>query len=156
MDRAQATDAAIAQWAVGADSDGADFHNLQYNTDRDTPSVFGFNEWNELHVSGWEDETNYPVVGLETEGDAILMSALEQDDGSPVAKCTVSVTEDGLCPVRCTVDDHSVNAQQGTDNLWSLLSDGTDAFTNYLYSAEDGWQASAHNATAAAKKVGQL
>ncbi|SMQ55307.1 unnamed protein product [Zymoseptoria tritici ST99CH_1A5] len=141
MDRLQAPDAAVAQWATnGADNETS--HNIEYALTRNQPSVFSFNAWNELHVAGWGDDegTDFTVVGQEQEGDGVQMAALDSDDGSQAAKCSIQVTAEGLCPVRCTVGDNAVNSQVGADKLWVLLGDGDDSFTNYLYSAEDGWQ----------------
>ncbi|KJY02006.1 hypothetical protein TI39_contig264g00002 [Zymoseptoria brevis] len=141
MDRLQAPDAAVAQWATnGADNETS--HNIEYALTRDQPSVFSFNAWNELHVAGWGDDegTDFTVVGQEQEGDGVQMAALDSDDGSQAAVCSIQVTAEGLCPVRCTVGDNAVNGQVGADKLWVLLGDGEDSFTNYLYSAEDGWQ----------------
>ncbi|EGP83561.1 Ca2+-modulated nonselective cation channel polycystin [Zymoseptoria tritici IPO323] len=112
MDRLQAPDAAVAQWATnGADNETS--HNIEYALTRNQPSVFSFNAWNELHVAGWGDDegTDFTVVGQEQEGDGVQMAALDSDDGSQAAKCSIQVTAEGLCPVRCTVGDNAVNSQ---------------------------------------------
>jgi hypothetical protein len=81
------------------------------------------------------------------------MAALAQADGSPTAKCFIQPTEDGQCPVKCTVGEYTFNGLFGPSRQWTLSSDGSDDFVNYAYSAEDGWEAAAAAAAAAAAQT---
>ncbi|PIB00904.1 hypothetical protein CB0940_01559 [Cercospora beticola] len=125
-----------------ADADEIHYH-VQYDWDQSddeyAPTIFSL-DGTQLQVADLSNvegaAEGYPVVGQSYDGPGMQMMALSNANGYAVPRCRIEATQDGRCPLRCSVDGNEVNSRN-EDGLWSLLPAGSVAeFTNYVLAAD--------------------
>lgn len=125
-----------------ADADEIHYH-VQYDWDQSddeyAPTIFSL-DGTQLQVADLSNvegaAEGYPVVGQSYDGPGMQMMALSNADGYAVPICRIEATENGQCPIRCSIDGNEVNSRN-ENGLWSLLPAGSEAeFTNYVLAAD--------------------